>query len=521
MLARCARGAKYEALGIITAVDKQRIVVGLSGGVDSAVSAWLLARAGHEVIGLFMKNWEGDDDGAYCSSNADFVDAAAVADVIGIELEHVNFAAEYRERVFAEFLREYRAARTPNPDVLCNAEIKFKAFLDHAMRLGAEKIATGHYARVRETAAGVDLLKGLDPAKDQSYFLHRLTQAQLALDVSNLADKRPPVFYTSGSGGKLAIFDMATSSVTTAFLENWGQSSWLDGWIDDNDVQLAGDFLGLGRAQVLFVNRSGTGGRVMIADLASGRSVIKYQLNWGEQSPLDGWLDANDFIANGDFLGVGHDQLLLINRTPGLADKLQLIDFSSGRAVVEYLESWSSRTLFDGVLLGNAILRCGDFAGSGRAQLLCADPNAPDGPVAIPPALPPTVRALGHISNVGDVNFTTDSVRGVLIGRDGQNLEGIQLSIDPALSGVTIEYMASLFGTGDTAWVPSGTFCGTRGQSRSIDGVAIRLSGPQASRYRLRYASNLGTGKDGSFCGARGKGKPMTFLRLFLEPNPV
>ena len=161
-------------------MDKQRIVVGLSGGVDSAVSAWLLKRAGHEVIGLFMKNWEGDDDDAYCSANVDFVDAAAVADVIGIELEHVNFAAEYRDRVFAEFLREYRAARTPNPDVLCNAEIKFKAFLDHALRLGAQAIATGHYARVRQGAAGFELLKGLDPLKDQSYFLHRLNQAQLS-----------------------------------------------------------------------------------------------------------------------------------------------------------------------------------------------------------------------------------------------------------------------------------------------------------------------------------------------------
>ncbi len=182
----------------------QRVVVGLSGGVDSAVSAWLLKQQGFEVLGIFMKNWEeddrpagaGSDDSAYCSSNADFVDAAAVADVIGIEIEHVNFAAEYRDRVFAEFLREYQAGRTPNPDVLCNAEIKFKAFLDHAMRLGAEKIATGHYARVRWVPAdprpaddarvrqaadgSFQLLKGLDPAKDQSYFLHRLNQAQLS-----------------------------------------------------------------------------------------------------------------------------------------------------------------------------------------------------------------------------------------------------------------------------------------------------------------------------------------------------
>src|SRR5512139_2862247 len=155
-----------------------RVAVGLSGGVDSAVAAWLLKRAGHEVVGIFMKNWEDDDDDEYCASKVDFVDAAAVADVIGIELEHVNFAAAYRDRVFAEFLREYRAGRTPNPDVLCNAEIKFKAFLDHALRLGAGRIATGHYARVRERGGAFELLTGVDPSKDQSYFLHRLIQPQ-------------------------------------------------------------------------------------------------------------------------------------------------------------------------------------------------------------------------------------------------------------------------------------------------------------------------------------------------------
>jgi tRNA-uridine 2-sulfurtransferase len=159
---------------------KQRVVVGLSGGVDSAVSAWLLKQQGFDVVGLFMKNWEDDDGDEYCSSNIDFVDAAAVADVIGIEIEHVNFAAEYKDRVFAEFLREYQTGRTPNPDVLCNAEIKFKAFLDHAMRLGAAKIATGHYARLRQRDGRFELLKGLDPAKDQSYFLHRLNQQQLS-----------------------------------------------------------------------------------------------------------------------------------------------------------------------------------------------------------------------------------------------------------------------------------------------------------------------------------------------------
>jgi tRNA-specific 2-thiouridylase len=161
-------------------VAAERIVVGLSGGVDSSVAALLLKRAGYEVVGLFMKNWEDDDDDEYCSTREDLVDCASVADVIGIELEVVNFAAEYKERVFASFLSEYAAGRTPNPDVLCNAEIKFKAFLDHAMALGANRIATGHYAGVREGAKGFELLRAADRSKDQSYFLHRLNQAQLS-----------------------------------------------------------------------------------------------------------------------------------------------------------------------------------------------------------------------------------------------------------------------------------------------------------------------------------------------------
>ncbi len=156
----------------------------MSGGVDSSVTAWLLKQQGYDVVGLFMKNWEDDDDSEYCSTRQDWLDAASVADLIGIDIEAVNFAAEYKDRVFADFLREYSAGRTPNPDVLCNAEIKFKAFLDHAMSLGAEHIATGHYARVRsiETSQGrrFELLKALDRTKDQSYFLHRLNQDQLA-----------------------------------------------------------------------------------------------------------------------------------------------------------------------------------------------------------------------------------------------------------------------------------------------------------------------------------------------------
>ena len=166
----------------------ERIVVGLSGGVDSAVAALLLKRAGYEVVGLFMKNWEDDDDDEYCSTREDLVDCASVADVIGIDLEVVNFAAEYKERVFAGFLAEYSAGRTPNPDVLCNAEIKFKAFLDHALAMGARRIATGHYAGVRGGAAGFELLRAADRSKDQSYFLHRLNQAQLSKVLFPLAE---------------------------------------------------------------------------------------------------------------------------------------------------------------------------------------------------------------------------------------------------------------------------------------------------------------------------------------------
>ena len=159
---------------------KKRVVIGMSGGVDSSVAAWMLKEQGYEVIGLFMKNWEDDDDSEFCSSRQDWIDAASVADVVGVDIEAVNFAAEYKDRVFADFLREYQAGRTPNPDVLCNAEIKFKAFLDHAMHLGADLIATGHYARVRENAGRFELLKAVDHTKDQSYFLHRLNQAQLS-----------------------------------------------------------------------------------------------------------------------------------------------------------------------------------------------------------------------------------------------------------------------------------------------------------------------------------------------------
>lgn len=161
-------------------MNQRRIVVGMSGGVDSSVAAWLLKEQGYDVVGLFMKNWEDDDDDEYCNSRQDLLDAVSVADLIGIDIETVNFSAEYKDRVFGNFLSEYQAGRTPNPDVLCNAEIKFRAFLDHAIALGAERIATGHYAQVDERDGLFRLIKAEDGTKDQSYFLYRLNQAQLS-----------------------------------------------------------------------------------------------------------------------------------------------------------------------------------------------------------------------------------------------------------------------------------------------------------------------------------------------------
>jgi tRNA-specific 2-thiouridylase len=154
-------------------------IVGLSGGVDSAVAALRLARAGEPIAGLFMQNWDDEAPGE-CRADADRRDALAIAARLGIPFHPRNFAREYRERVFAEFLAEHRAGRTPNPDVLCNREIKFGVLLDHALALGACRVATGHYARIDRSGYRLRLLKGADPAKDQSYFLHLLDQRQLA-----------------------------------------------------------------------------------------------------------------------------------------------------------------------------------------------------------------------------------------------------------------------------------------------------------------------------------------------------
>lgn len=169
-------------------IPSSRIIVGLSGGVDSSVSAYLLKEAGHQVEAVFMKNWEADDTDTYCPAAIDMADAQAVCDTLQIPLHLVNFADQYWERVFAYFLAEYQAGRTPNPDVLCNKEIKFRAFLDYAKGRGADYIATGHYVRKQNIDQHTQLLKGLDPQKDQSYFLHALNEEQLSRSIFPVGD---------------------------------------------------------------------------------------------------------------------------------------------------------------------------------------------------------------------------------------------------------------------------------------------------------------------------------------------
>lgn len=159
---------------------RQKIIVGLSGGVDSSVAALLLKKQGFQVEGLFMKNWEEDDSSEYCAAAEDLTDAQAVADLLEIPLHTVNFATEYWDRVFTYFLSEYRAGRTPNPDILCNREIKFQAFLEHALGLGADAIATGHYARITRQKDGVHMHRAKDENKDQTYFLYLLGQSPLS-----------------------------------------------------------------------------------------------------------------------------------------------------------------------------------------------------------------------------------------------------------------------------------------------------------------------------------------------------
>lgn len=266
----------------------------MSGGVDSSVAALLLKRQGYQVEGLFMKNWEEDDGTEYCTAAADLADAEAVAERLEIPLHRANFAAEYWQDVFDHFLREYRAGRTPNPDVLCNREIKFKAFLEYARLLGADRIATGHYARTRRDGAGCRLLKGLDPDKDQTYFLHSVSGAQLALALFPVGALRKSEVRRLAAEHRLATHDKKDST-GICFIGERRFSDFLETWLPprpgaivDETGRVLGEHQGLMFHTIGQRRGLGIGGRrnaadapwyVLDKDLAANRLIVGQGVN--------------------------------------------------------------------------------------------------------------------------------------------------------------------------------------------------------------------------------------------------
>ena len=271
----------------------------MSGGVDSAVAALLLRRAGHDVHGLYMSNW--DDDDAYCTGAQDFQDARAVAAELGIPLHRVSFADEYRARVFDYFLREYRAGRTPNPDVLCNREIKFGICLDYASRLGAQRFATGHYARLEQTAAGPLLLKARDADKDQSYFLHAVDREHFARVLFPLGDLAKSEVRALAREAGLPVFDKPDST-GICFIGERPFREFLARYIPTSPgdiVAETGDVIGTHRGLAFYT--LGQRGGLEIGGRAGARE--------------EAWYVAAKDLARNELIAVqGHDHPLLVSR---------------------------------------------------------------------------------------------------------------------------------------------------------------------------------------------------------------
>jgi tRNA-specific 2-thiouridylase len=282
------------------------VIVGMSGGVDSAVAALLLRDAGFTVQGLYMSNWDADDD-AYCTAAEDFQDARRVCETLDIPLHRASFAAEYRERVFAHFLTEYAAGRTPNPDVLCNREIKFGVCLDYLRRLGGSWIATGHYARIERSAGRVRLLKGRDAAKDQSYFLHQVPQAALAQTLFPIGDLRKDEVRRRAHAAGLPVFDKPDSTGICfigerpfeQFLKKYLEQP--PGPIETDEGRLIGEHRGL--ALYTLGQRSGLriGGRAgsaakpwYVADKRPERNALIVVQDPHHPLLLSDWLDVAD-----------------------------------------------------------------------------------------------------------------------------------------------------------------------------------------------------------------------------------
>jgi tRNA-specific 2-thiouridylase len=276
-----------------------RIVVGMSGGVDSAVAALLLKRAGFEVHGLYMSNWDDDDD--YCTGAQDFQDARATAVELGIPLHRVSFAEQYRARVFDHFLSEYRAGRTPNPDVLCNREIKFGLCLDYAARLGAEKFATGHYARLEHGEAGPVLLKARDPEKDQSYFLHGVERRHFARVLFPLGDLNKSEVRRLARAAGLPVFDKPDST-GICFIGERPFREFLARYIPTTPGEIVDEHgQTLGRHRGLAFYTLGQRGGLEIGGRSGARE--------------DAWYVAAKDLARNRLVAVqGHDHPLLVSR---------------------------------------------------------------------------------------------------------------------------------------------------------------------------------------------------------------
>ena len=272
-----------------------RIVVGMSGGVDSSVAAYLMHREGHEVIGVFMNNWEEKDDSGACTSERDWADVRHVCDVIGIPYYSVNFAKEYQERVFSHFLSEYRKNRTPNPDVLCNREIKFNVFLDFARKLGAEKLVTGHFASVGKDGDEYTLLRAADENKDQTYFLYMVDQPALSMahfplggmlksEVREIARKAGiPVSEKKDSTGVCFIGERNFKQFLKGYLPaQGGDMQTLDGRTVGHHDGLM--YYTLGQRRGLGIGGSGDGRRWFVVGKDLERNVLLVEQ--GEDSPL-------------------------------------------------------------------------------------------------------------------------------------------------------------------------------------------------------------------------------------------
>ncbi len=270
----------------------------MSGGVDSAVAALLLKRAGHDVQGLYMSNWEDDD--SYCTGAQDFQDARAAAEEIGIPLHRVSFAEEYRARVFDYFLTEYRAGRTPNPDVLCNREIKFGICLEHASRLGARWFATGHYARLRRSSAGPELLKAVDNDKDQSYFLHAVAREHFERVMFPLGDLTKTEVRRIAREAGLPVFDKPDST-GICFIGERPFREFLARYIPTSPGDIVGeDGTVVGRHRGLAFYTLGQRGGLEIGGRSGARE--------------DAWYVAAKDLARNQLVAVqGHDHPLLVS----------------------------------------------------------------------------------------------------------------------------------------------------------------------------------------------------------------